>query len=194
MGKEKYMRQIEDLFEKSPVVNFSSIARIVRNKKKIKQYTKQLIRNLLLKNKIKRLTKGFYTRYNEITLCVFCFKPAYLGMQDALSIHDLWEQETVPVILTTRKVRPGIRQVMDNNIFIKRISKKYFFGFEYIKYGDFYFPVSDIEKTFIDLIYFNQYLDKEVIKEFKKRINRKKLKEYLKKYPKKIKAKVLKYL
>ena len=68
-------------------------------------------------------------------------------MQDALSIHDLWEQETVPVILTTRKVRPGIRQVMDNNIFIKRISKKYFFGFEYIKYGDFYFLAIGVARS-----------------------------------------------
>ena len=51
MGKEKYQKKIEELFKKSPVVSFNSIERIIRNKKEIKQYTKQLIRNLLLKEK-----------------------------------------------------------------------------------------------------------------------------------------------
>ena len=73
---------------------------------------------------------------------------------------------------------------------VKRIDKRYLFGFEYYKDGDFYFPYSDIEKTFIDMIYFRQPLDKEIILEFKKRIDKKKLKDYLKKYPKKFKAKV----
>ena len=192
MGKKKYINEVENLFKKSPVIDFSSVARIIRNKKKIKQYTKQLIRNLLKKGKIKRLTKGYYTAYDEISLVVFCFKPAYFGLQDALSIHNLWEQETIPIIITTSKARPGIRQVMGNNILIRKLNKKYFFGFDYMKQGDFYFPVSDIEKTFIDMVYFRQSLDKELIKEFKKRINKKKLKSYLKKYPKRTSCKMLK--
>ena len=101
MGKEKYLKDVEKLFEKSPVVNFASIERIVKNKKNIKQYTKQLIRNLILKNKIRKLTKGCYTKYDENSLAVFCFK-GYLGLQDALSFHNLWEQETIPIIITSK--------------------------------------------------------------------------------------------
>lgn len=196
MGKEKYQKQIEVLFEKSPVVDFSSITRIVKNKKNIKQYSKQLIRNLLLKNKIRKLAKGYYTKHNESGLAVFCFKPAYLGLQDALSFHNLWEQETIPVIITTKKVRQGIRKILDKNtnILIRKIDKKYFFGFDYYKEGDFYFPYSDIEKTFIDLIYFKQPMDEETLKNFKEKIDKKRLRNYLKKYPKKFRKRVEKIL
>jgi len=194
MGKEKYLKKIEDLFKKSPVVDAKSISRIIRNKKNIKQYNKQLIRNLILKGKIKRLTKGFYTIHDEASLAVFCFSPAYLGLQDSLSFYDLWEQETIPIIVTTRKVRQGIRKILGMNILIRRLDKKYFFGLEYEKYGDFYVPISDIEKTFIDMVYFRQRIDRDLIKNFKNKINKKKLNSYLQKYSKIIKKQVLNLL
>src|SRR3989344_769407 len=149
MGKQKYLLRVTSLFKESPVVNFSSIERIVKNKKNIKQYTKQLIRNLIKQGKINKLTKGFYTSRDEISLIVFCFKPAYLGLQNAMSFHNLWEQETVPVVITTRNLRVGIRRVFDMNVSIRKIDKKYIFGFEYYKDGEFYFPYSDIEKRLI---------------------------------------------
>lgn len=183
MGKQKYQDKVIEFFKKSSVVDYSSIRRIIRYNKGTDGYTKQLIRNLIKKNKIKKLTKGYYTLYDDPTFLVFCFKPAYLGLQDALSKHELWEQETIPVIITSRKVRQGIRVVNGTNVLIKRIENKYNFGFEYYIEGDFYFPYSDIEKTFIDMVYFKQPMDKEVIKEFKKKINRKKLNGYLKEYP-----------
>src|SRR3989338_9032928 len=103
MGKQKYLGKIEELFRKSPVVSFSSIQKYAKNK----EYAKQIIHNLLARDKIKRVTKGFYTVSDNPQLSVFCFKPAYFGLQDALSFHNLWEQETVPIIITTRKVRTG---------------------------------------------------------------------------------------
>ncbi|MEW6063545.1 MAG: hypothetical protein AB1571_04215 [Nanoarchaeota archaeon] len=194
MGKIKYQKEIEELFKKSPIADFKSIERIIKNKKNVKNYTKQLIRNLLLKRKIKKLTKGYYTLHNDNSLAVFCFKPAYLGLQDALSFHNLWEQETIPIVITIKKVRPGIRKIMDNNILIRRLNKKYFFGFDYQQQDNFYFPYSDIEKTFIDMIYFKEKLDEETIKNLIKKINKKKLNNYLKLYPKRIKKIILNIL
>ena len=190
MGKKKYLDKIESLFEKSPVVTFNSIKMIVKDKKNIKQYTKQIIRNLIRQNKIKKITKGFYTTHEDPSLAVFCFS-GYLGVQNAMSFHNLWEQETVPVIITARRVRSGRRVVFGANIVIKKINKKYFFGFEYYKDGDFYFPYSDVEKTFIDMVYFKQPFDKELLKNFRRRIDRKKLKQYITKYPKKFMEKVI---
>ncbi|MBI2044742.1 hypothetical protein HYT23_01655 [Candidatus Pacearchaeota archaeon] len=191
MGKKKHQARIEDLFNKSPVVSFNSIKNIIKNKKNIRQYTKQFIRNQISNKKIKRLAKGYYTKHDNIVLSVFCFKPAYFGLQDALSIQNLWEQETIPVIVTIRNVRPGIRKILGLNVLIRRINKKYFFGFEYKEDGGFFFPVSDIEKTFIDMVYFRQNIDKESLIEFRKRMNKNKLKSYLKIYPKLIKKRVL---
>ena len=188
MGKIKYIDKIREFFKESPVVSINSLKKFIN--KKNKDYIYLVINNLLKKREIKKITRGFYTIHEDPSLTVFCFKPAYLGLQDALSFHNLWEQETNPIIITVKKVRQGVRKVFENNIVIRRISSKYFFGFEYVKYGDFYFPYSDIEKTFIDLAYFRQNIDKEVLKNFKKRINKKKLKGYLKKYPKRFRKKV----
>lgn len=190
MGKQKYQEQVAELFEKSPVVDYKSIGRIVKSRSNSEQYAKQLIRNLILSKKIKKLAKGIYTIYNDSSLIVFCFK-GYLGLQDALSIYNLWEQETIPVIITTKKVRQGIRKIMGSNVLVRRLDKKYFFGFDYIKHENFYLPYSDIEKTFIDLIYFRQKINKETLENIRNRINRAKLKKYLKVYPKRINKKVL---
>lgn len=194
MGKEKYQTQINELFKKSPVVSYQSIERIVKNKKAVRQYVKKIIHNLLVKGKIKRLTKGYYTTRNESSLVVFAFQPAYLGLQDALSFHNIWEQETIPIIVTARIVRQGIRKVLGQNVLIKRIDKKLLFGIEHHQQDEIALPYSDIEKTFIDMIYFNETLNAEVLKEIKKRINKKKLQSYLKKYPSKIQDKVQSYL
>lgn len=183
MGKIKHIQKIREFFKKTPVVGISSLKRFLKSKNK--NYIYLLINKMLKKGEIKKITRGFYTIHEDPVLAVFCFKPAYIGLQDALSAHNLWEQETIPVIITTRKIRQGIRKVFGNNIMIRRIARKYFFGFEYKKYGDFYIPVSDIEKTFIDMFYFKQKMDKELLKNFRKRISKKKLEKYLKIYPKK---------
>ena len=189
MGKDKYRKDIDSLFAKSSVVGYGSIDRIVKNKKNTK-YIKKLVHYLLLKNKIKRLAKGYYTTRDDASLAIFAFQPAYLGLQDALSFYDLWEQETIPIIVTTRNVRQGIRKALGQNILIRRIKKEYFFGIEHHLQGDVALPYSNIEKTFIDMIYFRENISKEVLSAFKKKLNKKKLRDYLRVYPKKFQDKV----
>jgi predicted transcriptional regulator of viral defense system len=194
MGKKKHLDYISKFFNKSPVVDFASINRIVRSKKKVKQYAKQIIRNLIKQGKIYKIGKGLYSVHRDTSLAVFGFTPAYLGLQDALSFHNLWEQETNSVIITSKNVRKGLRKVFGINIIVRRINPKYLFGFEYYKYPledrDIYIPYSDIEKTFIDMIYFKQPLDEETIEEFREKIVKKKLKEYLSRYPIKFRKRV----
>ena len=190
MGKQIHSEKIRALFEKSPIVDFKSIERIVGKSKK-SSYAKLLVHNLLKKGKIKKIGKGIYTQYNEISLAVFSFKPAYLGLQSALSHHRIWEQETIPVIITVKKVRRGIRNLITGNVFVRNIDKKYFFGIKYFKEGDFYLPYSDIEKTFIDMVVFNQKMDKNILKNMKNRIDKKKLLNYLKRYSLSIRKRIL---
>lgn len=192
MGKQIHLKKIEELFNKSQIVDFKSIKRIINNKKG--NYAKLLVSNFLKKGKINKLGKGIYTKYPESSLSVFAFNPSYLGLQSALSFYGIWEQETIPVILTTKKVRRGVRKVMNANILVRNIDKKHFFGFELVKEGNFYLPYSDLEKTFIDMISFNQKMDKEIVLNIKKKIDKKKLDKYLKKYNNKIKKKAIKLL
>ena len=193
MGKQIHLEKIESLFEKSPIVDFKSIERIIGKSKK-SSYAKLLVHNLIKNGKIKKIGKGIYTQHNELSLAVFSFKPAYLGLQTALSHYGLWEQETIPVIITTKKVRRGIRSLIGGDVLLRNINKKYFFGIEHIKEGNFYLPYSDIEKTFIDIVVFNQKIDKDVLKKIKNKINKQKLLNYLKKYSLRIREKTIRQL
>ena len=187
MGTIKYKNRIRKFFHKTPVVSIASLKKFIGEKN---SYVYLLLNQMVKKKEIYRLARGKYSLSNDPTLIVFCFKPAYLGLQDALSIHNLWEQETNTVILTTKIVREGIREINESNVLIKRLPNNLFFGVETHKYGDYYFPVSDIEKTFLDLIYFKQPINKKLINQFKKRINQKKLKKYLLDYDAWVKEKV----
>ncbi|MHA1853248.1 MAG: type IV toxin-antitoxin system AbiEi family antitoxin domain-containing protein [Candidatus Heimdallarchaeaceae archaeon] len=160
MGKIIHLKELKEKLKLTPVFRTKDVELIIKNK----NYTYLILHNLLKRGEIKRITKSWYSWQDDPTLTVFCFKPAYIGLQEALSIYNLWEQETNVVIITPRKVRSGIREFFGTNIIIHRISPKYFFGFDYLKYGDFFIPVSDIEKTLIDLVYFNEVPEKKSYK------------------------------
>jgi len=184
MGKIKHLIKIKTLLKNTPTFSAKDIELIVGSK----GYAHLLLHNLFKKEDIFRLTKNCYSFKKDLLFSVFCFRPAYLGLQEALSLHNLWEQETNTVILTTKKAREGLRQVLGGNILVKHIPPQYFFGFEFLKYGDYFLPVSDLEKTLIDFIYFKEPLSKEVLKSIKRRLNRKKFNTYLKSYPLILKA------
>jgi predicted transcriptional regulator of viral defense system len=188
MGKIKYSDKIQEFIQKTPALRARDVEIIIKNKR----YAHIFLHNLRKKGGIKRITKGWYSMSDDPVVSVFCFKPSYIGLQDALSIHNLWEQETNTVIVTTRKVRVGARKIMDNNVILHRIAGKYFFGFDYMKYDNFFIPVSDVEKTLIDLVYFNEIPDKKVLQEIRKKMDGTRLKKYLSRYPPKFKGKIAK--
>lgn len=190
MGKIKYLNFIRQFFKETPIVTTRDLRLIVKNN----NYVYLLVHNLIKTGEIKKVKKGFYTTHDDPIVSVFCFKPAYIGLQSALSIHDIWEQETNTVIVTAKNVRIGVKNIFGNNVVIHRIKSKLLFGYNLIKYNDFYIPVSDLEKTFLDLIYFNEIPDKEVLRKLKKLISKEKVKQYLKPYPENIRKKVSKYL
>ncbi len=180
----KYIKKVREHFKKKPVFSIKDLRVFLKKKGISKEYSKLLIHNLVKEKEIQRITKGVYSFQKDLMVAGFAFSPFYYGLQDALSLRNLWEQETIPIIVTPRKVRPGIRKIMDSNVLIRRINRKMFFGFESVKHFDLWIPVSDAEKTLIDFTYFNEPLSKEVLKELKKKVDEKKLKKYLKKCPK----------
>ncbi len=193
MGKSKHLERIRNLFEKSLVVDFKSIERIVRFERKNSKsnYAKLVVHNLLKSGEIKKIAKGYYTKHNDNSLIVLCF-PAYLGLQSALSFYGLWEQETIPIVITPKKVRVGIRKVLGGNVLVRSTKKEFMFGIDYLDDGGFCLPYSDLEKTFIDMFLFKQKISEDVLGKFREKIDEKKLMKYLKIYNKKLGKKILK--
>jgi len=183
----KYIDRVREYLRKTPVANMSSISALLPDR----NYAYVVVNHLLKRGEMRRITKGHYTVYEEPSLLVYCLKPAYLGLQDAMSFHDLWEQETNPIVITARKVRTGVREVLGQNVWVRRISPKYLFGYEYLSSGEFLLPVSDVEKTLVDMVYFGE-IRKDTAKRFRGKINQKKLRGYLKKYESGFRKKFLK--
>jgi len=156
------------------------------------EYVHLLLHNLRQKGEIFRISRGIYSFREEMAVVGFAYSPFYYGLQQALSIHALWEQEANPVVITPRKVRGGIRKFEGNNYVVRRISRKMFFGYEMVKYSGFWVPVSDVEKTFLDMAYYRQHIGKGLEKEFAKKIDKKKLKKYLKAAPERVREKISK--
>ena len=190
----KYLDLFRNQFRSRLIFTIYDAKKVLSQKGISASYLHVLLNHLNKKREIKKITRGVYTFREEIEVVGFAFSPFYYGLQEALSLRKLWEQEVNPVVITTRKVRNGIRKFLGNNYLVKRINRKMFFGFEMIKYYDIWIPVSDIEKTFIDFVYFRQKLPKETLGEIKKSVRSSVLNSYLKRVPKWVKMRVLKLI
>ena len=79
-------------------------------------------------------------------------------------------------------------------VFIRKINRKMFFGFNGVKYFDYWIQVTDVEKTLIDFVYFKEPLQSIVLEKMKERTDKKKLNGYLKRCSTKVKKSVLSLL
>ncbi len=150
----------------------------------------KLIEHLVKTKKIFRLSKGVYTLHNEQAVIGFLYRPFYYGLQHALTLRNIWGQTTNPIIVTAKTPRTGRRSILNQAVIVRKINKKYFFGYDLLKQEDFNVPVSDLEKTLIDFVVFRIKLDDETMRELVGKIDTKKLNDYLKVYPKRIKKKI----
>jgi len=184
-----YGKLLSDAFSPLPSFTIADARKLLP--KASAGYVSLMLHNLQKTGKIHRISRGVYSYSDDATVAGFGYRPFYLGLQDAMSIHGIWEQETNPVVITPRKVRYGIRKYSGGNYTIHRISRKMFFGYTTMKYSGFFVPVSTIEKTFIDMVHFRQNIPTDALMEFLKRINRKELKLLLGKCPKSLARKIL---
>jgi predicted transcriptional regulator of viral defense system len=190
----KYLSSFRAQFKKSVTFATQDVLIFLGKQGAKKGYVYLLLHNLVTKGEIQRITKNTYTYREESMVVGFAFQPFYYGLQEALSIHGLWEQETIPVVLTLKKARPGTRDFLGNNYLLKRLSRKMFFGITMKKYYDIWIPVSDIEKTFLDLTYFKEPISNQVLSEIKKNLDKRKLDKYLKNMPGWVRKRCIKLL
>ncbi|MBE5727897.1 hypothetical protein IHE50_00555 [Candidatus Parvarchaeota archaeon] len=178
----KYINEFLTHFSERPTFTKVEVERFLKQSRAGRTYSKRFVSNLLQHQRIIRITKGVYTLHDNAEVIGFAFSPFYYGLMYALSYYDIIEERANPIILTTRIVRTGTRNIMGLNAQIFRLPKNLFFGYVMVKGTEFYYPISDIEKTFLDLRYFKINLNERVMERLKQKINRKKLKEYSKMY------------
>ena len=179
----KFMKQLTENFSKKPAFLIDEVKLFLDRRNASEGYYKLLIHNLLKSNRIYKITRGAYTFHDEVQYSGFAFHPFYYGLEDALTLRGLWEQETNPVVITPRKVRNGVRQFDSRNYVVRNIKRNMFFDYSLLQYGQFYIPVSDIEKTLIDLVYFGIRVPDETLVNVIKKLNRDIFNTYLTEIP-----------
>ncbi|HVC27797.1 MAG TPA: type IV toxin-antitoxin system AbiEi family antitoxin domain-containing protein [Nitrososphaerales archaeon] len=181
MGKKIHIDEVRRFARSTPVFTARDVEALVKDR----GYALLMLHNMAKSGELRRVARGFYTVHDDPVVSVFALRPAYLGLQDALSVRELWEQETNVVVVTAGKAKPGVRTVMGGRVVVHRIDTRYLFGFDYVRYdGGFYVPVSDLEKTLIDLVYFGESPGRAVLRELAKGADRKALADYLGLYSK----------
>lgn len=186
----KYSAELKKHFSAFPVFTMRDVLLFFSKQGLGRNYAHLMLHKMVEGGGLVRVSKGAYSFHNEILVAGFAFPPFYYGLQEALSLRGLWEQETNPVVITPRRVRSGVRKFGGNNFVVKRISRKMFFGFEPFKYYEFWIPVSTPEKTLVDFVYFRQTLDGRTLRELKSKIDAKKLRAVLEKCPKWVRRRV----
>ena len=186
----KYQKEFEERFF-GKIFSTRDVKIFLKSKNSSLDYVSLFLNSNLKRKKIVRLKRGHYSFSDNLENVEKIFSPSYHGLQDALSIYGLWQQQTIPVLITPRKVRSGERMVLDSKILVRRINRKMFFGFEEKKYFDSWITISDMEKTLIDFVYYGEPLDKQTLRKMKKKINMKTMNSYLKLVNKKTREKVL---
>ena len=142
------------------------------------------------------LTKGVYSLEKRDEIVGFAFTPFYYGGLAALMIRDMIDDQVKMEIMTTHRVKVSLMAVFggSSTVVLHHIPRKYYFGFEDLKYGDIVVPVSDPEKTLIDLFYYRVRLAIQDYSELLRAVNTKKLVRYLKVYNKRTARIVMEFI
>lgn len=185
------MRSFTDHFSGKPAFSLQEARRFLDSRDASAGYYKLVIQNLIKSDRIKKIASGYYTFHDEVQYVGFAFFPFYYGLEDALSLREIWNQQTNPVVITPRKVRNGVRQFDGRNYVVRRIDRKMFFGYDFVRYEEVFIPVSNVEKTFIDFIYFHETLPVETLQTLIRAVDPNTLQDYLSTVTIDLKARVM---
>ena len=188
----KYAKEFENLFNNTsfPVFTLEDVMLAFKSKGMSYNYLRLMLHKYIKSGRIKRISSGIYTFYGDAIVVGFAFRPFYYGLESALSILGFSTQGANNMVITTRNVRLGIRVFEGRNYKVMRIKREYFFGYKLMQYNGFWVPVSDLEKTLIDMVYFKIGIRNELKPSILKALDRKKLKSYLEHYDKRINTKI----
>lgn len=147
-------------------------------------YAKIFIYNLKKKHEIIEPVKGVYSFKKSPYLLLKAIPYSYVGLGSAAFLHGIWEEVpniTILSPLISTSVKAGEKVIAGRKVILRKISMKMYFGYEYLYNNELneWIRVSDIEKTVIDIIYFNYPFKDEIIERALDHINHVKLYKYL---------------
>ncbi|MBU0930306.1 MAG: hypothetical protein KJ623_04525 [Nanoarchaeota archaeon] len=157
-----------------PLFKENDVAKILN---KNPDYIKTLLHRLKERKLIYSIERGKYTCYDDILLFAsHIYVPSYISLWTAIRYYNLTEQMPKIIFIMTPKSRKPLKF---NDISIKFVKTKYFFGFKKERYRDFDIFIAEPEKAVIDSLISKKIPLDEIEKAIKmKQIDIKKLLDY----------------
>ena len=187
-----YDNDFRKYFSKVQIFSFNDAKRFLTRMGASDAYIKVFVHNQIKRHGLRKVGKRKYTFSSNDAIIGFAFSPLYYGLECALTIRKLWTQMSNLVIVTTTKAVPGIRSSMGSRIIIRRISKRMFFGIEWVNYNGVFVPVSDPEKTLVDFFYYRIGLNDEDLRSLMLACDKKKLARYARRSNNRVKLAIAK--
>lgn len=143
----------------------------------------EILENLVTKGFLVRLERGKYCRANfrdENVIGTFLTKNSAVAYWSALNLHGLTEQFPNKIFIQTTQLKKEVKFAGTTYQFIKIQSNKRT-GIVFNGYGNYKYPITDIEKTIVDCFDLPEYSGgfAELIRAFyNAKLNSAKLKNY----------------
>ncbi|HVC58123.1 MAG TPA: type IV toxin-antitoxin system AbiEi family antitoxin domain-containing protein [Candidatus Acidoferrales bacterium] len=178
----RHMKEMVETFSKAeyPVFTAKDVSMALKGSGISADYLYLMLHNLMKKGSISRITRGVYTFSDDVAAAGFAFQPFYYGLESALWLRGISGQGANFVVMTPRNVRTGVRDFKGRNYRVQRIPKELMFGYELLRYGKFWVPVSDLEKTVLDIAVLGYQMSDDILPEIMKKLDRAKLRRYVK--------------
>jgi predicted transcriptional regulator of viral defense system len=155
-----------------------------RNKNATRKSVQVTLSRLVRGGRLHHVTKGVFSVGDRAEYSGFAFSPFYYGGLSALMIRDLIDDQVKLEIMTTKAVRKSSASLFGGKVevILHHVSNIHYLGFGMLQYGGVNVPVSDPEKTFIDMVYFGIRLSIPDYSSLLRAMDRKRLNAYLKSY------------
>ena len=118
-----------------------------------------IVENLVVKGFLSRIERGIYCRANfrdENVIGTFLAKDSAVAYWSALNLHGLTEQFPNKMFIQTTQIKKEVEFAGTTYQFIKiQANKKT--GIVFNGYGNYKYPITDIEKTIVDCFDLPQY-------------------------------------
>jgi len=123
------------------------------------EITNELLENLTKKEFLTRIERGKYCRTNfqdENVIGTFLAKDSAVAYWSALNLHGLTEQFSNKIFIQTTQLKKEVEFAGTTYQFVKiQANKKK--GIIFNGYGNYKYPITDIEKTIVDCFDLPQY-------------------------------------
>jgi predicted transcriptional regulator of viral defense system len=201
---EKRIKDIEDIIAFSGKIVTADDIHKALGKKYSKFVLKKRVYELKVKGWLVPLRRGLYfisdissrgfVNISPVVIANALDKDSYLSLEAALNYYGLFEQ-MLRTVSSVTKLKSKKYAFQENTYRYLKINKKLFFGFKTENIEGYYAKVADLEKVFLDYLYFKNDtysidLLLEKLQKAKDRIDFKKLFTYSQKFPEATKRKL----